>query len=163
MCSRSPRGSWTWTASFRPTRRRGSCTRRPATGPGGSGRWRPRPSGYPSRRYGKEPDVLIGVPTEVKDSEYRVALTPEGARELTAAGHRVLLQDGAGSGSNIPQERYVRAGAEVVATAEDVWSNAEMILKVKEPIAQEYGRMREGQILFTYLHLAASTELTQAL
>jgi len=107
--------------------------------------------------------VLIGVPTEVKDNEYRVALTPEGARELTAAGHRVLLQDGAGSGSNIPQERYERAGAEVVATAEDVWSTAEMILKVKEPVAQEYGRMREGQILFTYLHLAASKELTQAL
>ncbi|HYT30339.1 MAG TPA: alanine dehydrogenase, partial [Actinomycetota bacterium] len=64
--------------------------------------------------------MLIGVPTEVKDNEYRVALTPEGARELTAAGHRVLLQDGAGSGSNIPQERYERAGAEVVATAEDV-------------------------------------------
>ncbi len=107
--------------------------------------------------------MLIGVPTEVKDNEYRVALTPEGARELTAAGHRVLLQDGAGSGSNIPQERYERAGAEVVATAEDVWSTAEMILKVKEPVAQEYGRMREGQILFTYLHLAASKELTQAL
>jgi alanine dehydrogenase len=107
--------------------------------------------------------VIVGVPSEVKDNEYRVALTPEGARELTHAGHRVLLQDGAGNGSNIPQERYERAGAEIAASAKDVWDEAELILKVKEPIPDEYALMREGQVLFTYLHLAASRELTDAL
>jgi alanine dehydrogenase len=107
--------------------------------------------------------VIVGVPAEVKDNEYRVALTPEGARELTHAGHRVLLEHGAGDGSNIPQERYERAGAEIVPGAEAVWADAEMILKVKEPVASEYDRMREGQVVFTYLHLAASRELTEAL
>ncbi|HEY1331735.1 MAG TPA: alanine dehydrogenase [Actinomycetota bacterium] len=107
--------------------------------------------------------MIVGVPSEVKDNEYRVALTPEGARELTHAGHRVLLQDGAGNGSNIPQERYERAGAEIAASAKDVWDEAELILKVKEPIPDEYALMREGQVLFTYLHLAASRELTDAL
>jgi len=107
--------------------------------------------------------VIIGVPKEVKDSEYRVALTPEGARELTHSGHQVLIQEGAGNGSNIPQERYVRAGAEILDSAEKVWDQAEMILKVKEPVPQEYDLMREGQILFTYLHLAAIRDLTEAL
>jgi alanine dehydrogenase len=107
--------------------------------------------------------VIVGVPAEVKDNEYRVAVTPEGVRELTHAGHRVLLQDGAGTGSNIPQERFERSGAEIAASAADVWREAEMILKVKEPIASEYDLMREGQILFTYLHLAAGRELTQVL
>ena len=107
--------------------------------------------------------VIVGVPTEVKDNEYRVALTPEGARELSHAGHRVLIQDRAGEGSNIPQERYVRAGADILPSAAEVWAEAEMILKVKEPIASEYDLMRSGQIVFTYLHLAASAELTQAL
>jgi alanine dehydrogenase len=107
--------------------------------------------------------VIVGVPKEVKDNEYRVALTPEGARELVRAGHEVLIQDGAGSGSSIPQDRYERAGAEVAASAEEVWSGSDLILKVKEPVEQEYGRLREGQILFTYLHLAASRQLTQAL
>ena len=105
----------------------------------------------------------IGVPAEVKDNEYRVALTPEGARELTHAGHRVLIQDGAGNGSNIPQDRYVKAGAEIVPTADEVWSNADTILKVKEPVPAEFDRMREGQVLFTYLHLAAGQELTREL
>jgi alanine dehydrogenase len=107
--------------------------------------------------------VIVGVPAEVKDNEYRVAVTPEGVRELTHAGHRVLLQDGAGTGSNIPQERFERSGAEIVAGAAEVWREADMILKVKEPIPDEYEHLREGQILFTYLHLAAGRDLTQAL
>jgi alanine dehydrogenase len=107
--------------------------------------------------------VIVGVPKEVKDNEFRVALTPEGARELTAAGHRVLLQDGAGEGSSLPQARYERAGAEIVPTAKDVWTSADMILKVKEPIPDEYDLLQEGQVLFTYLHLAASKELTETL
>jgi len=107
--------------------------------------------------------VIVGVPKEVKDNEFRVALTPEGARELTRAGHEVLVQDGAGAGSSIPQDRYERAGAEIVATADEVWASSDLILKVKEPVAQEYGLLREGQVLFTYLHLAASRELTRTL
>jgi alanine dehydrogenase len=107
--------------------------------------------------------VIIGVPKEIKDDEYRVALTPEGARELVDAGHTVLVQEGAPDGSNLPAERYKRAGAEFVASAEDVWRQADLILKVKEPQPSEYPWMREGQILFTYLHLAASRELTEAL
>jgi alanine dehydrogenase len=105
----------------------------------------------------------IGVPAEVKDNEYRVALSPEGARELTHAGHRVVIQDGAGGGSNIPQDRYLKAGAEIVSTADEVWASADTILKVKEPTPSEFDRMREGQVLFTYLHLAAGKELTQEL
>jgi len=107
--------------------------------------------------------VIVGVPAEVKDNEYRVALTPEGVRELTHSGHEVLLQDGAGAGSNIPQDRYERAGAEVVPTAAVVWGQAELVLKVKEPVPDEYEYLREGQILFTYLHLAAGRDLTQVL
>ena len=105
--------------------------------------------------------MIVGIPREVKDNEYRVAVTPEGVRELTRAGHEVLVEDGAGTGSSIPQERYERAGARIVAAPEDAWSAAELVLKVKEPVAQEYDRMREGQILFTYLHLAASRDLAQ--
>jgi alanine dehydrogenase len=107
--------------------------------------------------------VIVGVPKEVKDNEFRVALTPEGARELVRAGHDVLIEDGAGDGSSIPQERYERAGATIAASADDVWSKADLILKVKEPIEPEYGRLRPGQVLFTYLHLAASAELTRTL
>jgi alanine dehydrogenase len=107
--------------------------------------------------------VIVGIPKEVKDTEYRVAVTPEGVRELTRAGHRVLIQKGAGDGSSIPENRFERAGAEIVDTAEDVWKRAEMILKVKEPIAQEYDLLQEGQVLFTYLHLAVSRELTELL
>ncbi len=107
--------------------------------------------------------MIVGVPKEVKDNEYRVALTPEGASELTAAGHQVLIQDGAGAGSNIPQQRYERAGAEIVATARELWATSDMIMKVKEPVPDEYDLMREGQILYTYLHLAASKELTRTL
>jgi alanine dehydrogenase len=107
--------------------------------------------------------VIVGIPKEVKDTEYRVAVTPEGVRELTRAGHRVLIQKGAGDGSSVPEQRFQRAGSEIVDTAEDVWKQAEMILKVKEPIAQEYDLLQEGQVLFTYLHLAASRELTEVL
>ena len=106
--------------------------------------------------------MIIGVPKEVKDNEYRVALTPEGARELTHAGHTVKVQKGAAEGYGQPEERYVRAGAEIVEASEQAW-DADMVLKVKEPVASEFGLMREGQILFTYLHLAASRELTEAL
>jgi alanine dehydrogenase len=107
--------------------------------------------------------VIVGVPREVKDNEYRVALTPEGARELTHAGHQVLLEQDAGTGSSLYKERFVRAGAEFVPAAEEVWRASDMIMKVKEPIASEYDLMQEGQILFTYLHLAASRDLTEAL
>jgi alanine dehydrogenase len=107
--------------------------------------------------------LIVGVPKEVKDNEYRVALTPEGARELTHAGHRVVVQKGAGEGSSLYEQRYERAGAEMVGTAEDVWRQAEMILKVKEPIPSEYELLQEGQILFTYLHLAADRQLTELL
>jgi alanine dehydrogenase len=107
--------------------------------------------------------MIVGVPKEVKDNEYRVALTPEGARELTHLGHRVLVQKGAGQGSSLYEERYGRAGAEIVDTPDDVWRESEMILKVKEPVPEEYDRLQEGQILFTYLHLAASKGLTEML
>jgi alanine dehydrogenase len=107
--------------------------------------------------------VIVGIPKEVKDTEYRVAVTPEGVRELARAGHRVLIQRGAGDGSSVPENRFERAGAEIVGTAEDVWKQADMILKVKEPVAQEYELLQEGQVLFTYLHLAAIRELTEVL
>ena len=107
--------------------------------------------------------MIVGVPREIKDNEYRVALTPEGARELADAGHTVLIEEGAAEGSALPVDRYKRAGAQFVATAEDVWRQADMVLKVKEPQPADYDFMREGQILFTYLHLAASKELTEVL
>jgi alanine dehydrogenase len=107
--------------------------------------------------------VLVGIPKEVKDNEYRVAATPEGVRELVDAGHTVLIQEGAGLGSSLSEDRYKRAGAQFASSAADVWREAEMILKVKEPIASEFELMHEGQILFTYLHLAANPELTEAL
>jgi len=107
--------------------------------------------------------VIVGVPREVKDNEFRIALTPEGARELSDAGHTVLLEERAAEGSSLPRQRYERAGAKFVASADEVWAESDLILKVKEPVAEEFGRMREGQILFTYLHLAASRELTEEL
>jgi alanine dehydrogenase len=107
--------------------------------------------------------VKIGVPTEVKTHEYRVAMTPAGVKELTRHGHEVVVQSGAGVGSSITDEEFVAAGARILATADDVWAEGELICKVKEPIEQEYHRMRDGQVLFTYLHLAASRECTDAL
>ncbi|MDQ1686100.1 MAG: alanine dehydrogenase [Frankiaceae bacterium] len=107
--------------------------------------------------------MLIGIPREVKDNEYRVAITPSGVHELTVAGHTVYVEKDAGLGSSIPDDDFVAAGAKILATADDVWAEAELVLKVKEPIAEEYPRLRRGQILFTYLHLAASLECTRAL
>ncbi len=104
--------------------------------------------------------MIVGVPTEVKTREYRVGMIPAGARMLTARGHKVIVQQGAGLGSGIPDDDYRAAGAEILATADEVWKRADMIFKVKEPLPVEYPRMREGQILYTYLHLAAAPELT---
>ncbi|MEX2588513.1 MAG: alanine dehydrogenase [Actinomycetota bacterium] len=106
--------------------------------------------------------MIVGVPAELKDHEYRVALTPAGARELTSAGHRVLMEQDAGAGSHIDDGEYLGAGAELT-DVETVWSESEMVLKVKEPVPSEFGRLREDQILFTFLHLAASRPVTQAL
>jgi alanine dehydrogenase len=107
--------------------------------------------------------MKIGVPAEVKNHEYRVAVTPAGVHELVRHGHDVHVQRGAGLGSHIPDEEYLFAGAKILDTADDVWAGTDLVLKVKEPIAEEYGRMREGQVLFTYLHLAASRPCTDAL
>jgi alanine dehydrogenase len=107
--------------------------------------------------------VIVGIPKEVKDNEYRVAATPEGVRELVDVGHSVLIEEGAGLGSGLREDRYKRAGAQFVSSAEDVWREADMVLKVKEPQPAEYGLMQQGQILFTYLHLAANKELTEEL
>jgi alanine dehydrogenase len=106
--------------------------------------------------------VKIGVAKEIKPDEYRVALTPAGARELLRLGHDVLVETGAGEGSAFTDAQYAAVGARI-APVDDVWAGAELLLKVKEPLAEEYPRIREGQILFTYLHLAASKELTEAL
>jgi alanine dehydrogenase len=107
--------------------------------------------------------VKVGIPRELKDHEYRVAITPSGIRELAVAGHDVLVEKDAGAGSSIPDEEFVAAGARIVPDPDDLWGEAELVLKVKEPVAAEYHRMRSGQVLFTYLHLAASVACTQAL
>ncbi len=107
--------------------------------------------------------MKVGVPTEVKNHEYRVAITPAGVHELSTRGHDVFVQAGAGNGSSITDDQYAAAGAKVVVGVDEVWETADLILKVKEPIAEEYPRMRPGQTLFTYLHLAASRECTDAL
>lgn len=107
--------------------------------------------------------MLVGIPTEIKNNEYRVAITPAGVAELTRRGHDVVIQAGAGEGSAITDNDFKAAGAQIVTTADQVWAEAELLLKVKEPIAAEYTRMRKGQTLFTYLHLAASKECTDAL
>lgn len=107
--------------------------------------------------------MRIGVPSEVKNREYRVALTPAGAHHLAAAGHQVLVQSGAGGGSRITDEEYLEAGAKIVPTADEAWGAAEMVVKVKEPIASEYGYLRPDLTLFTYLHLAADRPLTDRL
>lgn len=107
--------------------------------------------------------MIVGVPTETKDNEYRVAMTPAGARELIERGHEVCIQKGAGEGSSIPDEEFEAVGACMVPNAEAVWAKAAMIMKVKEPLEPEYPLLRDGQILFTFLHLAASEDLTRAL
>jgi alanine dehydrogenase len=107
--------------------------------------------------------VIVGIPKEVKDSEYRVAATPEGVRELTRAGQDVVVEAGAGVGSALPDAEFEAAGAKILTDAEAVFDAADMIVKVKEPQPQEYERFREGQLLFTYLHLAADKGLTEFL
>jgi alanine dehydrogenase len=107
--------------------------------------------------------VLVGIPREVKNNEYRVAITPAGVHELVRNGHQVVIESGAGVGSSITDEDYTGAGATILGTADEVWGRADLVLKVKEPIASEYARMREGQTLFTYLHLAADRPLTEEL
>jgi alanine dehydrogenase len=107
--------------------------------------------------------MLVGVPKEIKVHESRVAITPEGVSEFVHAGHTVVIQQSAGVASAITDEDFIQAGATIVATADEVWTKADLILKVKEPIESEYVKMRKGQTLFTYLHLAASKACTDAL
>ncbi|MBL0888207.1 alanine dehydrogenase [Myceligenerans indicum] len=107
--------------------------------------------------------MKIGIPTEIKNNENRVGITPAGAHELVRRGHQVLVQAGAGAGSGFTDESYHLAGAVTLATADEVWADSDMVVKVKEPIEPEYGRMRRDQVLFTYLHLAASEPCTRAL
>ncbi|HKE02644.1 MAG TPA: alanine dehydrogenase [Blastocatellia bacterium] len=107
--------------------------------------------------------MIIGLPKEIKDNEYRVGLTPAGVKTLSDYGHTVLVETNAGEGSGISDEEYIGANGRIVETADQVWQRAEMIVKVKEPVGPEYKRMREGQILFTYLHLAPDQKLTQAM
>jgi alanine dehydrogenase len=107
--------------------------------------------------------MLVGVPREIKTHEYRVGLTPAAVREYIAHGHAVLIERGAGAGIGVSDDLYERVGATLTATAADIFRRAEMIVKVKEPQATEWVQLREGQILFTYLHLAADPEQTQGL
>ena len=109
--------------------------------------------------------MIVGVPTELKQDEYRVAITPAGARELTSAGHTVLVQRGAGDGSAMSDDEFVRTGAKIVEDADDVWGAADLVCKVKEPVPEEFHRLslRGDQTLFTYLHLAAARDCTDAL
>jgi alanine dehydrogenase len=107
--------------------------------------------------------MKIGLPKEIKDNEYRVGLTPAGVQALENAGHEVFVQKTAGEGSGFTDEEYVKAGAEMLDSADEVWEAGDMIVKVKEPVAPEYPRMRENQLLFTYLHLAPELELTRVM
>ena len=107
--------------------------------------------------------MIIGIPKEIKNNEFRVSATPSGVHAYVQSGHQVLVESGAGLGSAITDQDYIDAGAQIVATADEVWQKADLIQKVKEPIAPEYPKMRKGQILYTYLHLAASRECTEAI
>jgi alanine dehydrogenase len=107
--------------------------------------------------------MIVGLPKEIKDNEYRVGLTPAGVRALSDGGHQIIVEKSAGEGSGFDDALYQKAGGEIINSADDVWAQAEMIVKVKEPIAPEYPRMRERQLLFTYLHLAPDHELTKQL
>ncbi len=107
--------------------------------------------------------MKVGIPREVKNNEFRVALTPAGAHELVRHGHQILIERNAGAGSSITDAEYVAAGARILDSADEVWADSDLLLKVKEPIAEEYHRLRKDQTLFTYLHLAASKECTDAL
>ncbi|WP_300604690.1 alanine dehydrogenase [Trebonia sp.] len=107
--------------------------------------------------------MKVGIPREVKNHEYRVAITPAGVRELVGHGHEVYVEKDAGAGSELGDDAYVTAGATIIPDPDEVWAAADLVLKVKEPIAEEYDRMRKGQVLFTYLHLAADKACTDAL
>jgi len=107
--------------------------------------------------------VKVGIPREVKNNEFRVGITPVGVHELVAHGHQVLVEKGAGLGSWISDDDFIAQGATIIGSADDVWAEADMVMKVKEPVAEEYHRLREGLILFTYLHLAADQPLTEEL
>jgi alanine dehydrogenase len=107
--------------------------------------------------------MKVGIPRELKDNEYRVAITPAGVHELVRCGHEVLVEKEAGAGSALPDGDFAAAGAAIMPDADEVWAAADLILKVKEPVAAEYHRLRKGQVLFTFLHLAASRESTEAL
>ena len=107
--------------------------------------------------------MKVGVPKEVKNHEYRVAITPSGVHEFARAGHEVLIEQGAGDGSLIPDDEFVAAGARIVPTADDVWADAELVLKVKEPMTDEFAFLRDDLTLFTYLHLAAYPDVAKAL
>ena len=106
--------------------------------------------------------MIVGVPKEIKADEYRVSMTPSGVEDLSRAGHRVLVETGAGTGSGIGDDQYAAAGAEIVAATADVWRRADLIVKVKEPLPDEWPQMRAGQTVFTYFHFAADEKLTQA-
>ncbi len=107
--------------------------------------------------------MKVGIPKEIKNHEYRVAITPAGVHELVRAGHQVFVERDAGIGSSIPDTDFTAAGATILPGPDEVWGTGELILKVKEPVAPEYPRLRKGQVLFTYLHLAASRPCTDAL
>ena len=107
--------------------------------------------------------MKVAVPAEIKNNEFRVAITPAGVHELARAGHEVFVEAGAGEGSSLRDEAFAAAGATILGSADDVWGTGDLVLKVKEPVPEEYHRMRPGQVLFTYLHLAASKECTDAL
>ena len=124
--------------------------------PGPEGPARPVPVGYRPRA------MRIGVPKEIKPQEHRVALTPAGALELRQRGHDVLVETGAGAGSAFPDDAYLRAGARIVS-ADEAWRGADLVVKVKEPVASEYPYLREGLVLFTFLHIAADEPLARAL
>jgi alanine dehydrogenase len=124
-----------------------------------------RDEGVGSSRGKEDGTVIVGVPCELMDNEWRVAITPAGVRELTTVGHSVLVERGAGAGSSITDAEFIATGATMVENRDEVWSEADMVLKVKEPVAEEYPLLglRRDQVLFTYLHLAASRECTDAL
>lgn len=103
--------------------------------------------------------MIVGVPSEIKSDEYRVAMIPVGVEELTRAGHKVLVQAGAGTGSGISDERYAESGAEIVPDAATIWKRSEMIIKVKEPLSDEWPSMQAGQVVFTYFHFAADEKV----
>src|SRR5881409_2124713 len=103
--------------------------------------------------------MIVGVPKEIKTDEYRVAMIPVGVEELTRAGHKVLIQAGAGQGSGISDEQYAANGAEIIASAAEIWSRADLIVKVKEPMSAEWPMLRAGQLVFTYFHFAADRGL----